>query len=165
MLSTNNVTISLGNPVTVPFLVPVEHKSAPACISDPFMVGARCFRVTAMSFGNPHGAVFVDDLENVDVSELGLALGTHALFPKGADIVFIQVLDKENIKACLWQKDKGEAVFTAEAACVAGTAAMMCHKVLLNDVSVFMGGNKFHMKWDRGVGVVSLTGPEDLLSA
>ena len=164
MLSTNNATISLGKPVTAPALIPVEHKSTPACINSPFMVDGECCRVTALSFGAPHGVMFVDDVDLVDVVALGSALGTHALFPKGASIVFVQMLDMENLKARLWQRDKGEAAFTPEAACAAGVAAMMCQKILLGKAIVSMRGNSFHVKWDRCGGVM-LTGPADLLQA
>ena len=161
----NNITISLGYPITTPVLVPVIHNSTPACISNPFMVKGECYKITAMSFGNPHGAVFVEDVDKVDVQTLGFALGNHVLFPKGANIVFIQVLDKNNVKARLWQRGEGEAVFTAEAACVAGTAAMMCQKTPFSQVSVSMGGNIFQMEWNRGKREVTLTGAEDLLTA
>lgn len=149
--------LSFGNPVTVPVLIPVEHKSTPACINDPFMVNGKSYGVTAMSFGSPHGAVFVENTDDVDVPSLGSALGNHALFPKGASIVFIQVLDKEHIKARLWQRGEGETPFTPEAVCVAGTAAMMLQKVLQREVHVHMGGSGFHVKWDRGGAGVHLT--------
>jgi len=127
------------------------------------MIDGKCHRVTAMSFGTPHGAVFVDDVNSVDVPALGSALGTHALFPKGASIVFIQALDQQSVKARLWRRGEGEAAFTPEAACVAGTAAMMCQKVLFNEADVSMGDSLFRVKWDRGGGEVTLTGPADLL--
>ena len=165
MQTMKNVTISLGKPITAPVLVPVEHKSTPTCINDPFMVEGKPYRVTAMSFGSPHGAVFVDDIGSVNVQALGSTLGTHVLFPKGASIVFIQTLDKKSLKARLWQRGAGETAFTPEAACVAGTAAMMLQKVLENEAEVIMGGNKFHVKWDRGHDDVLLSGPADLLQA
>ena len=65
MTATINKTISLGKPVMTPCLIPVEHKATPNCINDPFMINGECWKVTAMSFGSPHGAVFVDDVDNV----------------------------------------------------------------------------------------------------
>ena len=150
MQTANNITVSLGKPVTIPVLVPVEHKSTPTCINDPFMVNGECYRVTAMSFGTPHGAVFVDDVDKIDVPTLGFALGTHALFPKGASIVFIQVIDKENLKARLWQRGKGEASFTPEAACVAGTAARMLQKTFKDEIDVSIG--RQYIQCDCGMG-------------
>lgn len=165
MQSENNITVSLGKPVTIPVLVPVEHKSTPTCINDPFMVDGECYRVTAMSFGSPHGAVIVDDADSVDVPKVGSALGTHILFPKGASIVFIQVIDTRNLKARLWQRGKGETSFTPEAACVAGTAAKMLQKTFRDDMNVSMGGNIFNVSisWTKNGNEVSITGPADLL--
>ena len=162
---TNNITISLGEPITTPVLIPVVHKSTPTCINNPFMVSGECYKITAVSLGNPHGAVFVEDVDKVDVQALGYALGNHVLFPKGANIVFIQVLDKNNVKARLWQRDEGETVFTAEAVCVAGTVAIMCQKTLFSEINVSMGGNLFQMEWNRGKREVTLTGAENLLTA
>ena len=155
-----NITILLGKPITAPVLIPVDHKSTPTCINSPFMVDGKVHRVTALSFGTPHGAVFVDDVDGTDVNSLGFALGTHSLFPQGASIVFIQVIDSKSIKVRLWQRGKGENGFvTPEAACVAGTAAIMLQKVLGNEASVLMGSNTFQVKWERGADNVSLTVP------
>ena len=163
IMSTENVSVTLVKPITAPVLVPVLHASTPTCINDPFMVDGECYKVTAMSFGTPHGAVFVDDLDNTDVASIGPSLGMHALFPQGASIVFIQSIDKETIKARLWQRGEGEIPFTAEAACVAGTAAMMCQKVLFSETNVVMDDITFHMKWDRAREGVTLTGPANMI--
>jgi len=151
-------TILFGRPIMAPVLIPVEHKATPKCIDAPFMVNGVCHRVTAMSFGSPHGAVFVDNVDIADVPTLGFSLGTHPLFPKGASIVFIQVLDKENIKVRLWQKGEGETAFAPEAACVAGTTTMMLQKTLKKEINVFMGGKSVRVEWDRGDGEVTLSG-------
>lgn len=163
MNSAINRTVSLGKPVTTPYLIPVEHKSTPRCINDPFMINGECYKVTAMSLGSPHGVVFTDDIDSVDVKKTGSALGTHSLFPKKASMVFIQVLDNETVKACLWHRDKGETAYTAEAVCVAGVAAIMLHRILTDKANVYMGGNKFLVEWNRGTNNVYLTGPADLL--
>jgi diaminopimelate epimerase len=161
MKMTSQWTISIGKPIMAPCLIPVEHKSTPHCINDPFMINGDCFKVTAMSFGSPHGAVFVDDCDSVDVEAIGHSLGTHRLFPKGASIVFIQMLDRENLKARLWQWGEGETPFTPEAVCVAGVAAMKLQKVLTSVANVYMGDNIFQVEWNRGIGDVWMTGLAD----
>ena len=163
MKTTNITTKSFGKPITAPILVPVKHRSSPICINNPFSANGQWHKVTAISFGTPHGAVFVDDVDSVDVESLGAALGTHVLFPKGASIVFIQVIDKKSLKVRLWQRDEGEIGFSSEAVCVAGVAAMMNHKVLCNTASVSFGENVFQVKWDRGGENVDLTGSAELL--
>ena len=165
MLAADCVAVALGKPITIPVLVPVLHASTPTCINDPFMVDGECYKVTALSFGTPHGAVFVDDLDNFDVAALGPALGTHVLFPKGASIVFMELLDRENIKARIWQRGEGEVPFTAEAAGAAATAAMMCQKVLFSEANVIMGECTFRVKWDRAGDGVTVIGPAHMLES
>ncbi len=162
MNTIDNITISLGTPVTAPCLVPVLHTSTPHCISEPFMVNGEAYKVTAMSLGTPHGVVFVDDVDNVDVSALGSSLGMHARFPKGASVVFVQIIDDETVKARLWQRGEGVTVFTPEAACASAAAARMLQKIMVNKASVLMGENTLQVEWDR-IGDVMLTGPADLL--
>lgn len=165
MRSTNNATISLGRPITSPVLIPVIHNSTPKCISEPFMVDGEPYKVTCVSFGTPHGAVLVDNVDSVDVPSIGSSLGTHALFPKGASIVFVEVIDSDNLKARIWQQGEGEVEFTTEAACVAATAAMMLQKIMKNETNVALGSLAFHVKWDRGSDNVYLTGSSDLMQA
>jgi diaminopimelate epimerase len=128
------------------------------------MVNGETYRVTCVSFGTPHGAVVVDDVECVDIAHLGHSLGTHALFPRGASIVFIQVLDKAHIKARLWQHREGEIAFTPEAACVALTVAVMLQKIV-SEADVSMGATISHVEWNRMENKVYVTGLSDLLPA
>jgi len=158
-----DVYVNMGKPITAPCLIPVLHTSTPKCINNPFMVNGEPYGVTAVSFGSPHGAVFVDDVDNVDLQTLGSALGTHALFPHDASIVFVQVIDKESVKARLWHKDHGGIVFTPEAASVAGTAAKMLQKVYSGDVTVSMNENTVKVIWNQGDDEAFLTGKAGLL--
>ncbi len=152
MTRTNETKMFFEGPVIAPVLVPVEHNATPVCIDSPFFANDAVYSVTAMSFGTPHGAVFVDDVDGVDVASVGAALGAHALFPQGASIVFIQVLDRQTLKARLWQRGAGETEFTPEGACVAGTAAMMLLKTSENKVRVRMGGAVAEVEWGWGKG-------------
>lgn len=158
----NYVTLSLGKPITAPALIPVHHKATPACIGEPFIVHGKSYKVTCVSFGTPHGAVFVEDVDHIDLGYLGHFLGTHALFPKGASIVFVETADAGHIKARLWQRGVGEVLFTTEAACVAMAAASLLQKVMW-EAEVFMGGHTVRIEWDPKDDNVYITGPEGLI--
>ncbi len=157
----NATTIHYQDPILEPVLIPVEHNATPLCINDTFMVNGTPYGVTAMRLETPYGAVVVDDVEAVDVESLGCALSNHALFSEGANIVFIQVLDRQTLKARLFLRGEGETV-TSEAVCVAGVAAMMLQKTLGQRVRVFMGGGVSVVEWSWGRGI-SLTSPTSLL--
>lgn len=157
--------ISMGKPVMAPVLVPVLHKSTPACVAEPFLHNGELYRLTCMSFGTPHGVVFVDAVDKVDVEALGLALGTHPRFPEGASIVFAQMLDRKRVKARLWQRGVGEFPFTLEAASAAATVAIMLQKTDNYHADVTMGTQEFQIDWEIGDGSVYLMAPSGLLVA
>ena len=149
-------SVSMGKPITAPCLIPVLHSATPNCICEPFMANGDSYKVTALSFGTPHGVVFVDDIDSVDVPAVGSALDGNARFPKGASIVFAQVLDGENLKARLWQRGEGEIAYTSEAASVAAVGAMMLQKMHKSEAAVSMGDGVFRVEWDRAAGDVRL---------
>jgi diaminopimelate epimerase len=157
-------TISLGKPITAPCLVPVIHAATPNCINEPFMLNGDIHKVTAISLGTPHGAVIVNDIEKVDVPALGKELGTHRLFPEGANIAFVQLIDGETVKARFWKRNEGEVDYTLESVGVAATVVMMLQRVKLNlcKVIVLSGTVTFTVEWDR-IGEVMLTGSADLM--
>ncbi|MCL2201947.1 MAG: hypothetical protein FWB75_08270 [Oscillospiraceae bacterium] len=157
------ITLLMGQPTMTPCLIPVLHSSSPACVNSPFMVDGECYKLTAMSYGTPYGAVFVDDVDKLDVSVIGKALGTHPLFPNKANIVFVESVDGENLKARVWRRNAGEVPYTAESASVAGTAAMMLGKTRGTSVNLSMHGEDFRVEWDRCREGVSTTGPADML--
>ena len=150
---------NMGKPIRTPCLIPVIHKSTPNCINEPFMANGEAYRVTCLSFGTPHGAVFFEDLENADIDNIGKTLERHPLFPQGASIVFVQILNKKQIKARLWQRGKGETPYTAEAVCVAMASARMLQKIHGDGADVFMGENKFHVNWESVIDDVYVAGP------
>lgn len=148
-------SISLGKPVTIPFLIPVLHRATPECISSPFMVDNECYYVTALSFGTPYGGVMVEDIEKAELPKIGQALSAHPLFPQGANIVFIQMLDEYNLKARLYARGVGEREYTPEAVGAAGAVPMLLQKTLEQEVNVQMGDKSFRVKWEGGIGEVS----------
>lgn len=156
-MKTDAVTITMGKPITAPVLIPVRHRSTPTCINQPFTVDGEIYRVTCVSFGTPHGAVLVDDVDSIDLERIGYSLATHSLFPEGASIVFVQVLDKSNIKARLWHREYGAYDFTAEAASVAFTAAVMLQKLPMREGNVHMGSSVYHAVWSSADEKVYLT--------
>lgn len=152
----NEASVFLGKPITSPALISVRHTSSPSCVNEPFMVNGDIYFVTCLSFKNPHGVVFVEDLSNTDVAAVGPTLEAHPRFPAGANIVFAQVLENGSLAVRLWQKGVGEVDFSPEGACVAGAAAIMLQRVLDHEVNVNMGGRSYTVKWDRVEDIVAL---------
>lgn len=66
--------------------------------------------VYPMSIGNPHAVIFVDDVDETDVSGIGPIVENDALFPNRTNVEFVEILDEGGIKARIWERGVGETL-------------------------------------------------------
>ena len=97
----------------------------------------------AVSMGNPHSVIFVDDVDSLDLEKIGPALENHPVFPQRVNTEFVQVISPEEVKMRVWERGSGETWACGTGACAAVVAAVengYCEKD--TDVTVRLkGGN------------------------
>lgn len=80
---------------------------------------------TAISMGNPHYVMFVDDVDNYPIDKLGPRIEHHPLFPEGVNVEFVQVVDKNTVKFRVWERGSGETMACGTGACAVCVASNM----------------------------------------
>lgn len=88
-------------------------------------VNGQQVEFTAVSMGNPHCSIFVNDFESLNWRALGAAIETHPLFPQRTNVEFIRVLDRHEIEVRFWERGCGETLASGTGACGAALAAML----------------------------------------
>lgn len=73
--------------------------------------------------GNPHAVIFVDDVESAAVAEIGAAMQSHARFPGGVNVEFVQVVAPELLLQRTFERGSGETLACGTGAAVAAVAA------------------------------------------
>lgn len=112
--------------------------------------GRRWRRVTT---GNPHAVTFVDDLDQVDVEELGPLMEHDPAFPDRTNVEFVRV-SGEDVYARFWERGVGITQACGTGACASVVAAG------LDRATVHMlGGDLFIEK--RPDGRIYMTGPAE----
>jgi diaminopimelate epimerase len=111
----------------------------------------------ACSMGNPHATVFVPDLDAVSFETLGPRLQQDPLFPEGANIGFVQVLNPEHIRLTVWERGAGLTLACGSGACAAlvNTAR---RGLTGRAATVSLPGGDLFIEW-REDGHVLMTGP------
>ena len=82
-------------------------------------VGAEMVQFGAVSMGNPHAVIEVDDVASADVLRLGPLLQASAAFPESANIGFAQVLSPTWIRLRVFERGVGETLACGSGACAA----------------------------------------------
>jgi diaminopimelate epimerase len=111
----------------------------------------------AVSLGNPHAVLLVEDLEQAPVDIIGKALNEHEAFPEGINVSFVEKENEHSIKVRVYERGVGETLACGSGACASALVSMKLNKAT-NPVQVFLPGGMVQVDWD-GAKPVSLTGP------
>ena len=150
----------IGKPKFPSVDVPVVTSSPrEAVVNEPIMVDGREFRFSAVNVGNPVACIFVDDL-NFDWRTIGRPMETHEAFPDRCNIVFVKIVDRENIDIRIWERGAGETA--ASGTCSSGAAVLSAFLLKTErSVSVHSPGGVSQVVW-RNDGEIVLTGRAEL---
>jgi len=141
---------------TVPFVANTKTNTAVLEVDN------RDFKVTAVSTGNPHGVVFVDNIATVDVATIGAQLSIHSAFPNHANIGFCQVVDRSFVRLRVYERGVGETLACGTGASAAVVAA---HSQSLVDtqVKVSLPGGKLRIRWSGPNQPITMSGGATLV--
>jgi diaminopimelate epimerase len=102
----------------IPF---VSAQKLESVVDQPVKIDEQEFFVTCVNVGNPVACVFVEDFY-IDWREVGRKMERHEKFPERANIVFVKVLDRENIELKIWERGAGET--SASGTCSSGAGVL-----------------------------------------
>lgn len=151
------VTVDMGEPIIDAALVPVNADGT-QLINELIATSAGPMTISAVSMGNPHGVLFVDDLSSIDFKKLGRELEIHPIWPDRANIEFAQALSPNEIIMKVWERGSGETMACGTGACATAVIGVLTGKTS-RDVLVRLKGGDLRIKWSPEDGHVYMTGP------
>ncbi len=141
----------------VPFVCP---RPLDAVVNSPIFVDGREYWVSAVNIGNPVACVFVEDFDK-NWRNIGRLMETHDKFPDRANIVFVKVMDSDNIDIRIWERGAGETA--ASGTCSSGAAVLSAFLLKTGrKVRVHSEGGVTDVVW-RNDGEIVLTGRADFV--
>ncbi len=112
----------IGKPLFASDEIPVLTETRrEAVLNEPIAVDGRHYAFSAVNVGNPVVCIFVDSF-NFDWRAAGRALESHEKFPQRANIVFVRIIDRENVEIRIWERGAGETA--ASGTCSSGAAVL-----------------------------------------
>ena len=144
----NQIRVNMGEPIWEPAKIPfTANKFEKNYILRTDIQTVLC---GAVSMGNPHCVVQVDDIQTANVEQLGPLLESHERFPERVNAGFMQIINKDHIKLRVYERGAGETQACGSGACAAVAVGIM--QGLLNKrVQVDLPGGSLIIEWD-GVG-------------
>lgn len=150
------VSVDMGVPRFEPSALPfLTRARAPA-----YEIGSGCeaIRFGAVSMGNPHAVLRVNDVAAAPVTTLGPRIETDRQFPNRVNVGFMQVLDAEHIRLRVWERGAGETPACGTGACAAMVIGRLWGE-LGERVEVSLPGGNLVIQWPGEGRPVTMTGP------
>ncbi|MEP6388648.1 MAG: diaminopimelate epimerase [Halioglobus sp.] len=152
----HQVEVNMGAPRFEPAAVPIQAEEQ--LDHYPLPLANETLHVGAVSMGNPHAILRVDDVDTAEVERLGPLIEGHPLFPERANAGFLQVISPKEIRLRVFERGVGETL-----ACGSGACAAVAHGIargwLHETVTVNLPGGKLWISWKGHGKPVMMTGP------
>ncbi|MGC8120024.1 diaminopimelate epimerase [Marinobacter sp. VGCF2001] len=150
------VAVNMGvpelNPPAIPFAADRRKSVYTVDAND------ETVELSAVSMGNPHGVLVVDNVDTAPVETLGPLLERHPRFPARANIGFLQVIDRSHARLRVFERGSGETLACGSGACAAVVAG--CLRGLLDTrVEVELRGGRLVIEWAGEGAPVMMEGP------
>lgn len=155
------VRVNMGAPVLETKAVPMIYEGEKV-ISQPLNVGEDIYEITAVSMGNPHAVVYVEDVKNLPLEEIGPKFEKHAAFPESVNTEFVRVINRSTVEMRVWERGSGETLACGTGACAVAVASIL-NGYTEDEVTVRLLGGDLKIFWDRTENLVYMTGPAEVV--
>tara|TARA_B100000965_G_scaffold401459_1_gene425343 strand:+ start:12613 stop:13455 length:843 start_codon:yes stop_codon:yes gene_type:complete len=152
----SQVSVSMG---TVSFLSTDVPTTGPEreILGEPVDIEGVLHSIYAVSMGNPHCVVPINDPTPELTKTLGPLFEGHAMFPNKTNVQFLKILDKKNIQIEIWERGAGYTFASGSSSCAAAAVAKKMG-ICGDSVSVHMPGGVLQVEFDAAF-QATLTGP------
>lgn len=151
-LITVNMGVPRHRPAEIPLSMPVE---APLYNVE---LDGRVVEFAAVSMGNPHAVIQVEDVANAPLGTVGAQMERHAAFPERVNVGFMQVVSRQHIKLRVYERGAAETLACGSGACAAVVAGIEWG-ILDRTVKVSLPGGDLKIHWPGRGEPVFMTGP------
>ncbi len=166
----NMVRVNMGAPELVAERIPVlleedgkvgkKDKNDRCVIGRPITVQGTVYKMTCVSMGNPHAVVFLDNVADLKIQEIGPYFENHKCFPQRINTEFVRVLDRHTVEMRVWERGTGETLACGTGCCAAVVACVL-NGLTFDTVTVKLLGGEIEITWDRENNLVYMTGPAE----
>ncbi len=152
------VRVDMGEPRLRRSEIPMKGTDQERVVAERIRALGQRFEITAVSMGNPHCVLFVDNVDRARVGEVGPAIERHDLFPKRTNVEFAQVVGEGEMKMRVWERGAGETLACGTGASAAVVAAVL-NGLLSRRATVHLLGGDLKVHWSQEDNHVFIEGP------
>ena len=102
---------------------------------------------SALSMGNPHAVIRVEDVDAASVAEVGPRMEYFSAFPARVNVGFLQVVSRTRGKLRVWERGAGETLACGTGACAAAVEGIS-RGWFDEEVTLQARGGELTIRWE-----------------
>lgn len=141
--------VNMGKAEFVPQNIPVTLNGE-KIVAEPYDFGFGEEKITCVSMGNPHCVIFKDEVDDINLLEIGAVYENAEIFPERVNTEFVKVIDENTLKMRVWERGSGETMACGTGACAVVSAAVangICREN--EDVKVILRGGELTIRYTK----------------
>ncbi|UJL45198.1 diaminopimelate epimerase [Virgibacillus sp. NKC19-16] len=144
------ITVDMGAPKLLKGMIPMRGDAFASAVNESYTFGEEAYKLTCLSMGNPHAIMFVDDVQEIPLEEVGPRLEHSRLFPERVNVGIVHVKNQVEMDYRVWERGSGITMACGTGACASVVAATLNDLVDQNqDILVHLPGGNLTVKWDE----------------
>jgi len=157
------VTVNMGVPEFEPARIPLKvdeqlDEYELSLGGDQLTFGGDELTFGAVSLGNPHAVIVVDEVDSAPVNVIGPAVQMSGAFPESVNVGFVEILNQQAFKLRVFERGSGETLACGSGACAAMVIA--CQQGYLEGtIDAELRGGHLTLSWAGEGEPVYMTGP------
>ncbi len=153
----------MGEPKLAPADIPfVAAEPMDRVVNYSLPANGKPLAITACSTGNPHCSLFVEDINDSYIAQIGPVLERHPAFPRRTNVEFIRVLNPREIEVAFWERGVGRTYASGTGSCGATVASILNRKTE-RKVTVHTKAGKLVVEWPEN-GRLQLTSTANIVA-
>jgi diaminopimelate epimerase len=150
--------VDMGEPILRRDRIPMLGKPGMVVSEILQLPDGASFEITALSMGNPHSVIFVEDVERFPVEKYGPIIESHDFFPQRTNVEFVQIVTRDEVIQRTWERGSGETL-----ACGTGASAVTVASIITKQtdrqLTIHLRGGDLKTEWREETNRVYMTGP------
>lgn len=158
VLDTYSFRTAMGVPQFAPEQIPLIGFDNEQDLYEVNLDNKLGLRFAAVSIGNPHAVIEVDNIDIAPVAQIGQALQKSGFFLPTVNVGFTEIVSRNRINLRVYEYGAGETLACGSGACAAA-AVLMRQGRIDRSVLVTLPGGELYINWPDATEQITLTGP------
>lgn len=155
MIDDERVQVNMGIPNFEPQKIPLLRNQRAAQYQ--LALDEISLSISALSIGNPHAVILVEDVDSALVETIGPAVESHPDFPQRVNVGFMQIIERNHFRLRVYERGTGETMACGSGACAAMAAGQMLG-LLDHTATASLRGGDLILDWQGEGKPVMMTG-------